>query len=804
MSTNYGIQYRGLSARCGQIISLSQDPQQQGVPSSTSEISPDTSSSSYDIGNGQHSTPLVAIAASCISYTTHADHFACRLPRSCYFCLLYPPLVILPAKRRLLRRPSHLHTLFSTASCNYIRVLSARISAQRRMSSRGRTSSSHIKKLTEFLRAMLPQFLVLSNRKRDNIDPNSLTELSLGRQQLLRSKSIEMRRRESRVGERGTRLRGLMVNKAPGAMRGKVTNSASALQTRTTLNGLGEFVRLFQTLYKSVTKKPSGYQPRSSLTPNMAPIAGLGGNQFLPPPLQGQTRTAIRTGGHQYSGASSTGPANIQLDHRSTFRTPADLVYGKLHVFFPHGQRTQIHVCGLAQTADMSKLVTISECLRAAGALDAPQFAPRRLDLTSYTAAFSRYRVVTVLTQAGAGRMLDAHAVEDGVADGIMGAAERLRVALVASRRPVSSRVGWSASGIYYDTKQSMRFLDNPSPPRGDIYNYSPIRTTRTWVLTMATSCACISHDGLDNAETISTFFSLNFTLGQKVTHLTGAQSTYRNVYNFLQDLQDSRDLRRGDNIIIYASGNSQAGHLVYEPGSPPDDADFNVGTVLTKMHSIEKEKGILPLFIIDICGNVNLTGLALPNHCDCVLLGAASPPSDNTQKFTTKFLIRSEYAGPTTFRGLDSYCRASATAPKTEVPLLPFPPSPLTFVFSFAHSSGPLNASFNVGLYGVGAGADSGGSGESTFFPILSSLSNAFFLSSSSAIVPPIPNGSTQYHSMFLRRSYREPPTDADWKLSPDFLLRTLFLLTVPADFVALSPSLTGLLRVVVCIALT
>ncbi|KAJ7305481.1 hypothetical protein DFH08DRAFT_1055164 [Mycena albidolilacea] len=87
---------------------------------------------------------------------------------------------------------------------------------------------------------------------------------------------------------------------------------------------------------------------------------------------------AIRTGGHQYSGASSTGPDNIQLDVSNTFRSTEDLVYfeevnkvrasvshslgefnaflGQNHVFVPHGQCTHVHLGGHVQTGGYGQL----------------------------------------------------------------------------------------------------------------------------------------------------------------------------------------------------------------------------------------------------------------------------------------------------------------------------------------------------------------------------------------------------------------------------------------------------------------
>ena len=91
---------------------------------------------------------------------------------------------------------------------------------------------------------------------------------------------------------------------------------------------------------------------------------------------------AVRTGGHQYSGASSTLAPNIQLDLRSSFQGPDDLRLfnsrdgkktfvrtsvsrslgdfnawmGKHHVFVPHGQCTTVHLGGHVQTGGYGML----------------------------------------------------------------------------------------------------------------------------------------------------------------------------------------------------------------------------------------------------------------------------------------------------------------------------------------------------------------------------------------------------------------------------------------------------------------
>ncbi|KAJ7784698.1 hypothetical protein B0H16DRAFT_307467 [Mycena metata] len=92
------------------------------------------------------------------------------------------------------------------------------------------------------------------------------------------------------------------------------------------------------------------------------------------------TAIAIRTGGHQYSGASSTGPDGIQMDLSTTFKSPDDLVYfsaddksfvrtsvsyslGEFsdflkehHVFVPHGLCTSVHLGGHVQTGGYGML----------------------------------------------------------------------------------------------------------------------------------------------------------------------------------------------------------------------------------------------------------------------------------------------------------------------------------------------------------------------------------------------------------------------------------------------------------------
>lgn len=89
---------------------------------------------------------------------------------------------------------------------------------------------------------------------------------------------------------------------------------------------------------------------------------------------------AIRSGGHAYSGASSTSAPNIQLDLRNTFKSVDDRVLfkkgpeslvrtsvswslgefnawlGTQHVFVPHGQCENVHVGGHVQTGGYGQL----------------------------------------------------------------------------------------------------------------------------------------------------------------------------------------------------------------------------------------------------------------------------------------------------------------------------------------------------------------------------------------------------------------------------------------------------------------
>ena len=89
---------------------------------------------------------------------------------------------------------------------------------------------------------------------------------------------------------------------------------------------------------------------------------------------------AIRTGGHQYSGASSTSAPNIQLDLSETFRNSDDRVVfekdgrsfvrtsvswslgefneylGDHKLFVPHGQCTHVHLGGHVQTGGYGQL----------------------------------------------------------------------------------------------------------------------------------------------------------------------------------------------------------------------------------------------------------------------------------------------------------------------------------------------------------------------------------------------------------------------------------------------------------------
>ncbi|KAK7757916.1 hypothetical protein SLS62_000294 [Diatrype stigma] len=93
-----------------------------------------------------------------------------------------------------------------------------------------------------------------------------------------------------------------------------------------------------------------------------------------------QVAVAIKTGGHQYSGASSTSAPNIQLDLEDAFKGPDDRVifekddkaYARTSVswslgefnawltehklFVPHGQCTEVHLGGHVQTGGYGQL----------------------------------------------------------------------------------------------------------------------------------------------------------------------------------------------------------------------------------------------------------------------------------------------------------------------------------------------------------------------------------------------------------------------------------------------------------------
>ncbi|KAI1367944.1 hypothetical protein F5Y08DRAFT_336216 [Xylaria arbuscula] len=162
--------------------------------------------------------------------------------------------------------------------------------------------------------------------------------------------------------------------------------------------------------------------PTAAATPTVATIAGITGTQFLPgsptydnnkyqyatstygverdlnPALIVRPKTkedivltlkyakekgvavAIKTGGHQYSGASSTSAPNIQLDLEDTFKGPDDRAIfrkeGKAYVrtsvswslgefnewatknkvFVPHGQCTEVHLGGHVQSGGYGQL----------------------------------------------------------------------------------------------------------------------------------------------------------------------------------------------------------------------------------------------------------------------------------------------------------------------------------------------------------------------------------------------------------------------------------------------------------------
>ncbi|KAH6911197.1 hypothetical protein BKA70DRAFT_1385033 [Coprinopsis sp. MPI-PUGE-AT-0042] len=126
----------------------------------------------------------------------------------------------------------------------------------------------------------------------------------------------------------------------------------------------------------------STYQAEHDMKPGLIVVANNIGDikSTVLYAKQHKKAIAIRTGGHQYCGASSTGQDNILLDVSTTFRNPEDLTHfekgnqrfvrtsvsqslgdfnaylGSLNCFVPHGQCEFVHLGGHVQTGGYGQL----------------------------------------------------------------------------------------------------------------------------------------------------------------------------------------------------------------------------------------------------------------------------------------------------------------------------------------------------------------------------------------------------------------------------------------------------------------